>query len=237
MSRQIRLLFCFVLAVNSMTGLYSQKSTGKIKITGIVTDAAQIPVRNAIIMIDSAKTNTMTDGKGFYKIKVSRENKTIAVFTTTAGIIEEALDGRKRINFTFKGLVPGQDPGEMNPANEPVNIGYQTVRKGDLNAPVGKIDGTKSRYAGYNTIYEMIRGEVPGVSVSGTKIMIRSATSVTGSTEPLFVVDGVPVNTVDNIHPRMVRSIEVLKGSAASIYGTRGSNGVILINLLKGNDK
>jgi TonB-dependent SusC/RagA subfamily outer membrane receptor len=51
------------------------------------------------------------------------------------------------------------------------------------------------------------------------------------------VVDGVPVTTIDNILPLMVKSIEVLKGSAASIYGSRGSNGVILINLLKGSDK
>jgi TonB-dependent SusC/RagA subfamily outer membrane receptor len=103
--------------------------------------------------------------------------------------------------------------------------------------PVGKIDGTKSKYAGYNTIYEMIRGEVPGVEVNGTSIIIRSATSISSGTDPLFVVDGVPVTTIDNILPLMVKSIEVLKGSAASIYGSRGSNGVILINLLKGSDK
>jgi TonB-dependent SusC/RagA subfamily outer membrane receptor len=53
----------------------------------------------------------------------------------------------------------------------------------------------------------------------------------------LFVVDGVPVTTIDNIAPQMVKSIQVLKGSSAAIYGMRGSNGVIVINLLKGSDK
>jgi TonB-dependent SusC/RagA subfamily outer membrane receptor len=67
--------------------------------------------------------------------------------------------------------------------------------------------------------------------------MIRSTTTVNGSTEPMFVVDGVPVNTIDNIQPVDVRSISILKGSSAAIYGTRGSNGVIIINLLRGNDK
>jgi len=50
-------------------------------------------------------------------------------------------------------------------------------------------------------------------------------------------VDGVPVNTIDNIQPQMIKTIQVLKGSSAAIYGVRGSNGVIVINLLKGNDK
>jgi TonB-dependent SusC/RagA subfamily outer membrane receptor len=82
----------------------------------------------------------------------------------------------------------------------------------------------------------MIRGEVPGVQVNGTSIMIRGATTINSGTEPLFVVDGVPVMTVDNIQPQMVKSIQVLKGSAASIYGSRGSNGVIIINLVKAGD-
>jgi TonB-dependent SusC/RagA subfamily outer membrane receptor len=102
-----------------------------------------------------------------------------------------------------------------------------------MTGPVGTIDATKSKYAGYSSIFEIIRQEVPGVDVNGTSVIIRSATTINGGTDPLFVVDGVPVTTIDNIQPQLVKSIQVLKGSAASIYGTRGSNGVILINLLK----
>ncbi|MFH0842031.1 MAG: TonB-dependent receptor plug domain-containing protein [Bacteroidota bacterium] len=188
-------------------------------------------------MVDGEKAGNVTDSKGFYKIKISKENKKIGVYTSANGMIEEPLDGRNNINFTFKSLVPYQITYKADPGDEPVNIGYQTIKKKDLIVPAGKIDGTKQKNAGYNTIYEMIRGKVPGVDVNGTRIMIRSATSLTSGTEPLFVVDGVPVTTIDNINPQMVRSIEVLKGSAASIYGSRGSNGVILINLLKGNDR
>ena len=79
----------------------------------------------------------------------------------------------------------------------------------------------------------MIRGEVPGVQVSGTNILIRSASSVIAGTEPLYIVEGVPVNSLEGIQPQNVKTIEVLKGSAASIYGTRGSNGVIIITLKK----
>jgi TonB-dependent SusC/RagA subfamily outer membrane receptor len=185
-------------------------------------------------LIDGEKTGKITDSKGFYKIKVRPENKKIGVCTSSGGIIEEVINGRKNIDFTFKVSIPYQ---KTDPENEPIDIGYGKVKKKDLMVPVGKIDGTKSKYAGYNTIYEMIRGEVPGVEVNGTSIIIRSATSINSGTDPLFVVDGVPVTTIDNILPLMVKSIEVLKGSAASIYGSRGSNGVILINLLKGSDK
>lgn len=233
MKNRIIILLCIFLVVNSLTGLYGQKSGKKITITGFVVDNASLPVANAIIMVDGVKIDNVTDSKGFYKIKIRQESKKIGVFTSAGGIIEEAIDGRSNINFTFIGSAPHQINYKADPGDELVDIGYEKVKKKDLTVPVGKLDGTDSKYSGYNTIYEMIRGKIPGVEVNGTHIMIRSATSINMGTEPLFVVDGVPVNTIDNIHPQMVRSIEILKGPAASIYGNRGSNGVILINLLK----
>jgi TonB-dependent SusC/RagA subfamily outer membrane receptor len=234
MKMKIRMIFCIFLALISITESYSQKSGKKIAITGFVFDVTATPVADAVILIDGEKTGKITDSKGFYKIKVRPENKKIGVCTSTGEIIEEAINGRKNIDFTYKISIPYQ---KTDPGNEPVDIGYGKVKKKDLMVTVGKIDGTKSKYAGYNTIYEMIRGEVPGVVVNGTSIIIRSTTSINSGNDPLFVVDGVPVSTIDNILPLMVKSIEVLKGSAASMYGSRGSNGVILINLLKGSDK
>jgi TonB-dependent SusC/RagA subfamily outer membrane receptor len=240
MNNRISILLSVFLTVNSITGLYGQRSRGEITITGFVVvkaDSADFPVANAIIMVDGEKIGNLTDSKGFYKIKVKKENKKIGIYTPAYGMTEEPLDGRSNINFTFKSLAPYQKAFKPDPGDEPVDIGYRTVKKKDIVVPAGKIDGTKLKNAGYKNIYEMIRGKVPGVHVNGTSIMIRSATSVNSSTEPLLVVDGVPVTTISDIDPRMVRSIEVLKGSAASIYGSRGSNGVVLINLLKGNDR
>ena len=77
----------------------------------------------------------------------------------------------------------------------------------------------------------MIRGQVPGVRVIGKSINIQNANSFMMGTKPLFVVDGTTVESIDNIPPQLVRSIEVLKGASASIYGSRGANGVILITL------
>jgi TonB-dependent SusC/RagA subfamily outer membrane receptor len=216
----------------------SGQNTGrKITITGKVVDGTSAPVANAIIMIDGEKTDYLTDRDGSYKIKVGKENTKIGVFTSPDRMIEEVLDGRNVINFKFTGSVPEQYKGKRDIDNEVVDVGYRNAKKNSLTSPVGEIKGTKSKYASYNNIYDMIRGEVPGVAVNGTSIMIRSTTTVNGNTEPMFVVDGVPVNTIDNIQPLDVRSISILKGSSAAVYGSRGSNGVIIINLLHGDDK
>ena len=83
----------------------------------------------------------------------------------------------------------------------------------------------------------MIRGEVPGVQVVGTQILIRGMSSINSSNDPLLVVDGMPVSSIDNISPRQVKSISVLKGSDAAIYGTRAAGGVILIDLKGASDR
>ena len=214
-----------------------QKTSSKVTITGKVVDGTDAAVANAFILIDGEKTDYLTDRNGNYKIKVSKENTKISVLTSTNGMIEEVIGKRNLINFKFTGSVPNPNNGKTEIDNEVIDVGYRNAKKKTLTSPVGEIKGNKSKYASYNNIYEMIRGEVPGVYVNGTTIMIRSTTTVNGSSEPMFVVDGVPVNTIDNIQPVDVRSISILKGSSAAIYGTRGSNGVIIINLLRGNDK
>jgi len=83
----------------------------------------------------------------------------------------------------------------------------------------------------------MIRGEVPGVQVNGNQIVIRGQSSINLTNEPLFVVDGVVVSSIENISPRQVKSISILKGPDASIYGSRSAGGVLLIDLKGGSDR
>lgn len=78
----------------------------------------------------------------------------------------------------------------------------------------------------------MIKGRIPGVTVTGNKIVIRGVKTLMGSSDPLFVVDGIIRNNIDDIQPNLVKSISVLKGPDATMYGSRGANGVIMINLL-----
>jgi len=102
---------------------------------------------------------------------------------------------------------------------------------------VNKIDASDKAYASYSNIYEMIKGKIPNVVVNGRSITIQGAASFIGaSTEPLFVLDGMIVDTIEDIPPQSVKSIEVLKGPSASIYGSRGANGVIMIRLKDASD-
>jgi TonB-dependent SusC/RagA subfamily outer membrane receptor len=231
-----RIIFCLILAMISFNISSGQKAGKKVTITGHVVDGTQASVANAIVILDGKKTDKLTDDKGFYKIKVKPGNSTIGILTMTNGILEEPLDGRTTINFTFKGSVAAQASGKTNPGDETVDIGYGAVKKRNMTGTVSKIDGTNPKYASYRNIFDMIRGEVAGVQVSGTSIRIQGASSFMLSTEPLFVVDGVVVSSISDIQPFTVKSIEILKGSSASIYGSRGANGVILIKLIGAGD-
>jgi TonB-dependent SusC/RagA subfamily outer membrane receptor len=214
------------------------EGTGKwIKIKGKVVDINQIPVRDAIIMIDNIATSSSTNSKGIYKIKVYPSAQKIGIITSSSVVMDESISGRTIIDFFLKDYIVPDTAIPVDPADEEeINIGYGTVKRKNLTQQVGRIDGTNKKYSSYPTIYDMIRGEMPGVRVEGNKITIQGTSSFIGSSDPLLVVDGVPVSSIDEIHPQMVRSIEVLKGSSASIYGTRGANGVILIYLKTGED-
>ena len=232
------IIFLFLLTGLSSYGpAEAQKSPKKITVSGRAVDQMNSGVANAFVTIDGEKTNYKTNTRGYYKVKVKPDNTRIGIFTYSNGTVEEAINGRTTVNFEFTGSVPDQNRFEPDPGDEVVNVGYGRMKKKDLTTSVSRIDGTQSRYASYRTIYDMIRGELPGVQVNGTRIQIRGVSSITLTSDPLFVVDGIPVTSVDYIQPQTVKSIEVLKGSAATIYGSRGANGVILISLMNGKDK
>ncbi|MBE3087442.1 MAG: TonB-dependent receptor plug domain-containing protein [Bacteroidetes bacterium] len=216
---------------------FGQNKNKKITVTGIVLDAKQKPVEGAAIFIDKIKTNSVSDQRGYYKVKVSPDSKEILVFTLFNGASVEAINGRTTINFTLTDKSTEPANKDKNDQNETVNVGYGTVQKKNVTTQVGVIDGQDPKFASYQSIYDMIRGRIPGVEVTGKSIKISGSSSLNISTEPLFVVDGVIVNNIDDISPQTVKSIEVLKGPAASVYGTRGANGVILITRLSGKDK
>lgn len=234
MKFRIVLLLLLVLAAGAT--LSGQDSKKKITITGRVIDADHNPVADAVLVIDNKKTIVTTNQHGSYKIKVKPSAEKIGIYAGKLGIIDESINDRKTINFVLTDYVKKQAEDQMNPNEEEISVGYGSTKKKNLTQPVSKLDTRDSRFASYRTIYDMIRGELPGVQVNGTSIKIQGATSLSGSTQPLFVVDGDVAFSIENISPQMVSSIEVLKGSAAAIYGSRGANGVILINLKSAKD-
>jgi TonB-dependent SusC/RagA subfamily outer membrane receptor len=226
-------LFLIIFSLFIFNPLFGQKPLKKLTISGVVMDANQKPVSGAIILIDDQKTNTLSDEKGFYRIKVSAKARIIGIFSFMNGVSEAEIGGRSMINFSMKASsLPGKAVVENSSDEESVNVGYGTTKRGDMTTSVGKIDATKKKFVTYQNIYDMISGEVPGVQVIGKSIIIQGPSTIKGSSEPVFVVDDVIVTSIDDIPPRLVKSIEILKGAAASIYGLRGTNGVILIHLL-----
>lgn len=114
-----------------------------------------------------------------------------------------------------------------------VNVGYGYVKRKNLVNSVSKVPMENDQNMSYNDIGEYLMGRVPGLTVikTGTtyKYIIRGLSSINSQTDPLFIVDGVEVMDISYLNPRDVKSVEVLKDSSASIYGTRGACGVILI--------
>jgi TonB-dependent SusC/RagA subfamily outer membrane receptor len=219
------ILFCPVF-------LEGQKANRKITVAGKVVDENQKPVVGAVIFIDKIKTEIATDEQGNYKIKVRPDSKEILVFTLFNGASEEIINDRTTINFILTGK--SQDAGKKTkvPDKEPANSEKETSQKGDMKV----FNIQDATYSTYQTIYDMIRGRFPGVEVSGKSIKVMGSSSLNVSTEPVFVVDGVIVSSIEDISPQTVKSIEVLKGPEATAYGTRGSNGVIVITRLTGKD-
>lgn len=121
----------------------------------------------------------------------------------------------------------------QNNTDDEIDVGYGTVRKDNLTTSVsgGKMDSRESDT--YSDMYEYLRGRVAGVEVRGHDIRIRGVGTINSSNAPLIMVDGVTCEDLSYVNPRDVASVEVLKDSSASIYGVRGSNGVILIKTKK----
>lgn len=233
---KLKVIFMLLISLCFIQISVGQKPNKKIKITGVVLDANKVPVQNVLIFVDKVKTNSVTDSKGIYRIKVSPDAKILAAFSALNGIKEMEINGKTEVNFSLEGKSNNSTQPERE-KDEMINVGYGETSKKNLTMPVNKIEGKKSRYESYSTIFEILTGEVPGVEVIGTSIKIQNATSFQLSTEPLFVVDGMIVPQINDIVPAHVKSIEVLKGASASIYGARGGNGVIVITLISGKDR
>lgn len=207
-----------------------------LKVQGTVTDASGEPLIGVNVRTSSSKAGAVTDMDGNYTIEVSP--KATLVFSYVGfESFTEAVKGRKKINVTMK-----EDAGVLN---EVVVIGYGTMDKKELTSAISHV-GEKD----FLTISSldpsmMIQGKVAGVSITNTgagdpnnqaSIQIRGVSSRSAGLGPLIVIDGVPGGNLTNINPNDIASFDVLKdGAASAIYGTRGSNGVIVVTTKKGS--
>lgn len=208
-------------------------------ITGTVKDAvSQETLPGASIAIKGTTNGVVTDINGKFSIKVQTENTIFLVSFIGYELQQIALDGKQTLDILLK-------PSSMN-LNEVVVIGYGTVQKKDLTGSVGTLSGKDLVKVMNSNVTESLNGRVSGVVVTKSSnrpganmsIQIRGLNSINFSNEPLYVIDGVPsYSGMQFLNPSDIESIDVLKdASSSAIYGSRGSNGVVIVTT-KGANK
>ncbi len=204
-----------------------------VKVTGNVVDSNNEPVIGAYIKVKGSNKGAVTDLDGNYTIDADK-NATLVISYVGMANQEVKIGNRSQINFVLK--------DDANDLNEVVVIGYGQVKKGDLTSSISAIKGDKLEKLSTGNVMNALQGQVNGVQISGAggpgaspRVIIRGVTTVNGS-DPLYVVDGMPVGTnINFLNQNDIESMQVLKdASASAIYGTRASNGVILITTKKG---
>lgn len=217
---------------------------GKV-VTGKVTNPKDgSPVANASVIVKGTTKGVTTDANGNFSINVDNDNVVLVFSSVGFGRREVPVAGLTSLNVAL-----AESQGNLN---EVVVVGYGTTRKRDLTGAVTSVNSKDFVKGALQTPEQLIAGKVAGVQIStnsgapgaGSRIRIRGGASLNASNDPLIVIDGVPVdnssvagsaNPLNMINPNDIENFTVLKDpSAAAIYGSRASNGVILITTKKG---
>lgn len=227
------LMFCL------LSGTFIQTFGQGLTVRGTVTDfSTKEPLIGVtVILKGNSNVGTTTDLDGKFELAEVAAGKTL-VFSYIGYATEEVkIDGNKEINVSMK------EDSKM--LEEVVVIGYGTMDKKELTSAISHVSADNFLSTSGIDPTMMIQGKVPGVSITNTgagdpnnqaSIQIRGVSSRSAGVSPLIVINGVPGGNLTNINPNDIESFDILKdGAASAIYGTRGSNGVILITTKKGS--
>lgn len=202
-----------------------------IQVSGKVTEKDGAPLLGVTVTAESGSV-AVSDAEGNFSISAARNEQLTFTYTGMKRQVIKVTDAVISIVMEKEALV----------MDDIVVVGYGTMRKSDLTGAISSIKGNQLTKLSAVDINQSLQGKAAGVNVinnsgepgAGTKIRIRGTGSVNNS-DPLYVVDGFPVNDISHIAPNDVESIEILKdASAVAIYGSRGANGVIMVKTKKG---
>jgi len=204
-------------------------------VTGTVSSDAEGPIPGVNIVIQGTTQGAVTDVDGNYSITVPGPDA-VLVFTSIGYATQNVTVGNQStINVTLA--------EEVQALDEIVVIGYGTQKKKELTSAISNVKAEEFNKGSVNNPAQLIQGKVAGLSISkpggnpnqGYTMRLRGLSTIGANTQPLVVIDGVVGGSLDNVDPNDIESMDVLKdGSAAAIYGTRGSSGVILVTTKKG---
>ncbi|WP_242670238.1 SusC/RagA family TonB-linked outer membrane protein [Flavobacterium frigidimaris] len=215
----------------------NQVSAQNVTLEGTVNDATGMSLPGVNVLEKGTKNGTSTDFDGHYKLKLTNP-KAVVIFSFIGFKTKEvAVAGKTKIDVAL-----GED---ANSLNEVVVVGYGTTKKSDLTGAVSTISGNDLKKVPVANVAEALTGRIAGVQVTSAegspdadiKIRVRGGGSLTQDASPLIIVDGFPVNSMNDISSSDIDSMTVLKDAASTaIYGSRGANGVIIITTKRGKD-
>jgi TonB-linked SusC/RagA family outer membrane protein len=204
-------------------------------ITGQVVDEANEPLVGVTVALKGTATGTATDADGRFSLQVPDEGGTL-VFSYTGFASQEITIGTEN-TVTVRMLESATNLSEI------IVTGYQSQQRGDIISSIGVVNTQEMQKVQAATLGEMLGGRVAGVNVvssgvpgQSSSIKIRGTSSLLGQDAPLYVIDGMFINSVEaDFNPNDIESVQVLKDAAATaLYGSRGMNGVIVITTKKG---
>jgi len=222
----------------------AQMSQAQSRVTGFVTDNNGVPLLGVNVIEQNTSNGTTTDFDGNFAIITTRENS-VLVFSFV-GFVSQGVpvSGPQELSITLK-----EDAAALD---EVVVIGYGSQLKENLTGSVSRITSESIENIPQVSVDQLMQGRAAGVNVTknsgqpgaAVSVRIRGVNTITGSSEPLYIIDGVPtsgeagaegLSPLAAINPNDIESINILKdASATAIYGSRGSNGVVLITTKKG---
>ncbi len=207
-----------------------------VKVSGtVIAEADKFPIIGANIVVKGTTIGTVTDIDGNFSLDVP-QNSTIAISYIGCETQEIKITGAKTLNIVLKDNAIGLD--------DVVVIGYGSQRKSDLTGGIVAVGEEKLQMVTTNNLLDKLAGQVPGLNITTSKanpaedqtLRVRGENSLSADNSPLIVLDGIPYSgSLGDIDPDIIENLSVLKdASSAAIYGSRGANGVILIQTKKG---
>lgn len=206
-------------------------------ITGKITDEMGEPLIGVSISVKGTESGTITNTKGEFSVSGNFNNKTVLIISYIGMKKQEIeIGSRSHINIAMV--------SDSEFLDEVVVVGYGTQRKRDLTGAIASVNAEKIAEQATTNAIQSLQGKIAGVNIvqdswnpgASGSIQIRGRRSLSASNDPLYVVDGIPIERgINEINPSEIESIEVLKdASATAIYGSRGANGVVLITTKRG---
>lgn len=230
--RKRTLVTACIIMLTMMVGLdaYAQSKV----VSGVVTDASGEAIPGLAVVEKGTSNGTATDINGAYQIEV--QPGATLVFSFIGMITEEiAVGSQTTVNVSMT-----EDIAQLD---EVVVVGYGTQKRSELTGSIASVQGDALKKVPVSTVAESLTGRLPGVQITSTEgspdseiqIRVRGGTSLTQTSGPLYIVDGFPINSISDLSPSDIASIDVLKdASSAAIYGSRGANGVVIITTKSG---